>query len=287
MKRRSMAMTAVGLIGLGLLGSAIAERLIADGHQVTGFDINPERRTAHLDPGGRLVDDVLELCRSHKILMLSLPDSRIVAGVLSPVMNDLHGHLIVDTTTVEPQDVRALAVELASRNSSLLDATVVGSSEQTRRAEVTVIAGGSESAFQSALPLLKLFTATVSRRSVRKRCHGKADCEPCSRTEPRCACGSPEPDSAMRHGSASTAGDPPQRRRVFELMDIKGEKMVTQDFTPQARLDQHWKDVRLILELGQATGSQLPLSQLHAQLLEMRVEPWIRTARQQCHHQSV
>ena len=51
-------------------------------------------------------------------------------------------------------------------------------------------------------------------------------------------------------------------------MDTKGPKMLSGDFTPQARLDQHWKDVRLILELGRQQGATLPLSQVHHELLE-------------------
>jgi 3-hydroxyisobutyrate dehydrogenase-like beta-hydroxyacid dehydrogenase len=52
------------------------------------------------------------------------------------------------------------------------------------------------------------------------------------------------------------------------MMDIKGAKMLAGDFTPQARLAQHLKDVRLILKLGEASGARLPLSTLHRALLE-------------------
>jgi 3-hydroxyisobutyrate dehydrogenase-like beta-hydroxyacid dehydrogenase len=51
-------------------------------------------------------------------------------------------------------------------------------------------------------------------------------------------------------------------------MDAKGEKMLNEDFTPQARLSQHLKDVRLILELGAKNEANLPLSALHCRLLE-------------------
>ena len=49
------------------------------------------------------------------------------------------------------------------------------------------------------------------------------------------------------------------------IMDTKGEKMITQDFTPQAKLSQHLKDVRLMLA---ASSIPLPLSETHRQLLE-------------------
>jgi 3-hydroxyisobutyrate dehydrogenase-like beta-hydroxyacid dehydrogenase len=55
------------------------------------------------------------------------------------------------------------------------------------------------------------------------------------------------------------------------VMDVKGDKMIHGDFTPQARLAQHLKDVDLILDLGARTETPLPLSTLHAQLLRSGV----------------
>ena len=52
------------------------------------------------------------------------------------------------------------------------------------------------------------------------------------------------------------------------VMDTKGEKMVHGDFETQAKLSQHLKDVRLILEAGTDTGAELPLSRTHRQVLE-------------------
>jgi 3-hydroxyisobutyrate dehydrogenase-like beta-hydroxyacid dehydrogenase len=52
------------------------------------------------------------------------------------------------------------------------------------------------------------------------------------------------------------------------VMDTKGSKMIEGRFEPQARLSQHLKDVRHILEEGASTGAPLPLSELHAKLLK-------------------
>jgi 3-hydroxyisobutyrate dehydrogenase-like beta-hydroxyacid dehydrogenase len=51
-------------------------------------------------------------------------------------------------------------------------------------------------------------------------------------------------------------------------MDTKGNKMIAGDYAPQARLSQHLKDVRLIMEGARRAGMELPLSQAHAKLLE-------------------
>jgi 3-hydroxyisobutyrate dehydrogenase-like beta-hydroxyacid dehydrogenase len=52
------------------------------------------------------------------------------------------------------------------------------------------------------------------------------------------------------------------------VMDVKGTKMLSGDFTPQARLAQHLKDVHLILKMGHDCGARVPLSALHRDLLE-------------------
>jgi len=53
------------------------------------------------------------------------------------------------------------------------------------------------------------------------------------------------------------------------IRDTKGAKMITGDFDPQARLSQHYKDVRLILQAAARVGTDLPLTQAHAGLLEL------------------
>jgi 3-hydroxyisobutyrate dehydrogenase-like beta-hydroxyacid dehydrogenase len=50
-------------------------------------------------------------------------------------------------------------------------------------------------------------------------------------------------------------------------MDAKGQKMIDGDFTPEAKLAQHFKDVRLILDAGRKAGSPMPLTLLHERLL--------------------
>jgi 3-hydroxyisobutyrate dehydrogenase-like beta-hydroxyacid dehydrogenase len=55
-------------------------------------------------------------------------------------------------------------------------------------------------------------------------------------------------------------------------MDVKGAKMLSGDFTPEARLQQHLKDVRLILKTSAVRGAHVPLSQVHETILAEAVE---------------
>ncbi|MGH9631129.1 MAG: NAD(P)-dependent oxidoreductase, partial [Bryobacteraceae bacterium] len=149
---------AAGVIGLGLLGSAIAERLIAAGIPVHGFDIDPTSVARFAGQGGHgesSAPAVLQCCES---VMLCLPNSDVASMVLTENLRDLReGILIVDCTTGEPDSAEAAGERLSRRGVEYLDATVGGSSKQVRAGEVIVMAGGSEAAFARARPLVDSF----------------------------------------------------------------------------------------------------------------------------------
>ncbi|MBX3439225.1 MAG: NAD(P)-binding domain-containing protein, partial [Planctomycetaceae bacterium] len=67
----------VGLIGLGLLGSALVERLIAAGFSVVGFDIDPVRRGNLAAAGGHVADSTIDIAQQCPRIVLSLPNSSI------------------------------------------------------------------------------------------------------------------------------------------------------------------------------------------------------------------
>lgn len=264
-------MKAVGLIGVGLLGTAIAERLLAEGHSVLGFDLNPERLSALKALGGAPASSVQHVLNECSEVILSLPESHVVRSLTDELEPELlaHGKLIIDTTTGSPQDAVDLASIFAASGVIYLDATIAGSSDQVRQRDAVAMVGGDSAGFDRARELLSLFTrdqfytgpngsgATVKlivnlvlglNRLV--LAEGLALARSCSLDLMAVL-------AILKSGPAYS-----------RVMDTKGLKMINEDFDPpQARLDQHWKDVRLILELGQQHHAALPLSELHERLL--------------------
>ena len=78
---RNMASERIGLIGLGLLGTALASRLLGAGHEVLGFDVSADRREALLSLGGQCGADAGEVAGGCRRLLFSLPNSDIVRRV--------------------------------------------------------------------------------------------------------------------------------------------------------------------------------------------------------------
>src|ERR1039458_182401 len=141
-------MDTIGMIGVGLLGSAIAARLTAAGYGVLGYDLLPNRRR-----GAGSAQEVADKCRT---IMLCLPTSDVVAEVLG-ALKLTPGTTIIDCTTGEPEAMAAMGVNLAKVSIDYLDATVLGSSRVVRNGAAVVMSGGRRPVFDAAAPLFKTF----------------------------------------------------------------------------------------------------------------------------------
>lgn len=262
-------MKTVGLIGLGLVGAAVARRWIAHGWTVVGYDVNDERRSEFHALGGESVGGPADVARRCRTVVLSLPDSQIVARVVTEFESELRaGDLVVDMTTGRPEDTLALADRLEQRGAVLVDATIVGSSQQIADGAAVVLAGGPSDAVTTCEPLLRGFAERVFPV-------GPVGSGARMKLVVNLVLGLNRAVLAEGLALARAAGFDPalaldvlrQSPAASAVMTTKGPKMVSGDFTPQARLAQHAKDVDLILELGRQHDASLPLSSVHRELL--------------------
>ena len=265
-----LADSALGIVGLGLLGSAIAERLVAGGHRVVGFDIDHGCRQRLTQLGGVAYESLPRLLASCGQLLLSLPDSTVAEEVVEQLLGTAtRPALIMDTTTGQPEAMAGLGSRLAAQRIGYVDATIAGSSQQARFGQVVAMVGGEPEHFAAALPWLQGFAHRVFHVGA---CGDGAR----MKLVVNLAIGLHRAVLAEALSLAAASGlDDATALEILQatpaysaVMDAKGRQMLAQDFTPQARLRQHYKDVQLILAQGRSTGSRLPLSELHASLLE-------------------
>jgi 3-hydroxyisobutyrate dehydrogenase-like beta-hydroxyacid dehydrogenase len=252
----------VGLIGLGLLGGAIAERLTQAGFVVYGYDVRPEC-------GGQAAS-AADVARNARRILLSLPNSDIGAAVLDEITPHLTaGALVIDTTTGDPDQIAGFGAALAACGVRYLDATVGGSSKLVREGAAIVMVGGEPGAFEQCRDLFDSFAG---------RAFHVGPCGSGARMKLvfNLVLGLNRAVLAEALSFAARYGvDPAAALDVLKagaayskVMDIKGGKMLTGDFTPEARLSQHLKDVRLILSAAEHCGAKVPLSEIHRALLE-------------------
>ncbi|MBM3861795.1 MAG: NAD(P)-dependent oxidoreductase [Verrucomicrobia bacterium] len=253
----------VGMTGLGLMGTALTERLLEHGYRVLIWN----RTRAKADPliarGAEWSDNPLTACDR---VIISLYTSDVVESVLEQMRDGLRaGQIILDTTTGEPAQSAALGARLAVQGVHYLDAPISGSSEQTRRGEAMVMVGGERAAFEACSDLWTVLGAKVFYVGA---CGSAAKMKLVSNL----VLGLNR--AALAEGLVFAKAIGVETAAALEVlrgsmaysrvMDVKGRKMIEGDFTVQARLSQHLKDVRLIL----ASGVPLPLSETHRRLLE-------------------
>lgn len=266
-------MADVGLIGLGLLGSAIAERLLAAGRSIAGFDLDPARRAEFEQAGGVAATSAGDAFSGAPVVILSLPDSHIVERVTSGFPVATGDKLVIDTTTGDPESAAVTGARLAALGARYLEATVIGSSRMLRERDVVVLVGGDPQDAEAAAPFIdpwarqRFHVGPLGSAAAAKLVanlvlglHRAVLAEGLNLAD-RCGLDAAAMLDVLRSGLAYS-----------RVMDTKGRKMLESDFTPEARLRQHHKDVRLILDLAARCGARVPLSELHDRLLERAAE---------------
>ena len=146
----------VGMIGLGLMGTAVTERLLAAGYRVHVYNRSREKADPLIARGAEWADNPLATC---KRVLISLYTTETVEAVLGQMDDGLRpGAILIDTTTGSPEQTAALGARLAERGVEYLDAPISGSSEQTRCGEVTTIVGGPRETFEACRDLFECFS---------------------------------------------------------------------------------------------------------------------------------
>ncbi len=158
-------MTRVGFIGLGVMGSRMAKRLLEAGFNVTVYNRTTEKAVPLVNLGARQAATVAELAGEADIICtcLSMPDDVIEVytgegGVLSVARP---GTICLDFTTVGPKTSRFVARRADEHGVAYLDAPVSGGPEGAEQGALTIMVGGAKEAWERVRPLLRVLGKTV------------------------------------------------------------------------------------------------------------------------------
>ena len=264
-------MATVGLVGLGLLGAAVASRLRAKGHVVVGYDVLPEKIQGLVALGGRGAPSAAAVARGAEVVCTLLPslasveeailgDSGIVAGAPA-------GLTVIQMSTISPALTRRLAQEVGGRGLSFLDCPVSGTSGMVARGEGMIFVGGERPLAERWRPLLEailpraVYVGSAGQAMALKlvanllvALHTAAAAEALLMAE-RAGL---DPTLALEVLAASAAGS--------RMLDVRGPMIVRREFPPQMKLDLFMKDLALITEAGEQVDAPLPLTRVARQL---------------------
>lgn len=258
---------AVGVIGLGLLGSALCERLLGAGFEVAAWNRSRDKAEPLIARGARWSENPLAECDR---VVVCLYTSQVVGEVLDDMQSGLRpDQIIIDTTTGDPEETTALGERLLKLGVQYLESPIAASSEQTRQGQAMAIVAGPSEAFAASSDIFAAIAGKTVHVSDAWGAAAKV------KLVNNLVLGLNRVALAEGLVFAKAIGlDPEKTLNVLKegnsysgVMDTKGRKMIEGDFSLQAKLSQHAKDVRIILEEAARGGASLPLSELHLRLL--------------------
>jgi 3-hydroxyisobutyrate dehydrogenase-like beta-hydroxyacid dehydrogenase len=264
----------VGVVGIGLVGLALVERLRAVHIKVLGYDIDPARREALRAAGGHVAASANDVFGSCDNVVLALPDGGNTATVVRDALSVMSpGMRIVDCGTGDPEQAVALAVRLAARGVRLVDAPLSGSSQQIRDGVGVMMIGGDRETVDALEPVL---AALAPRRFLLGPPGSGARAK--LATNLLLGLNRAALAEALVFAEALQLELPafldlvratPAHSRA---VDAKGKRMIDGEFAPpQSRVSQHRKDVGLMLEAARRAGRELPITTLHAAILDAAI----------------
>lgn len=252
----------IGVVGIGVMGSAMSGHLLRAGYEVHGFDVVSEKVDSFAELGGIPESSGAAVAAATDIVLLSLPTVQSLDEATADVAGGAHDNLIVVEMGVFPMDAKERAQKrLADVGVELMDVPVSGTGLQAADASLVVFASGSQEAFARTAPIFDVigrsthFLGEFGNGSIMKyianllvAVHNLA--------------------TAEAHALGIAAGmDPALVQRVMsdgvgssKIFDIRGPMMVADTYDPpSARLSIILKDAGIIKAFAEGVGAPTPL----------------------------
>jgi len=258
----------IGVIGLGLMGEVYTRRLVAAGFDVIGFDVDTAKTQRLAQVGGRAAS-LADIARDCDPIVLAVFNTDQVEDVVEhALLPAAAGKIVLCTSTCDPDRIAALGARIGGRL-RFLETPVSGTSEQVRDGDGVGLIGGDQDVAAAAKPVLDVLFP--------KRFHiGKVGDGGRAKLAVNLILGLNR--MALAEGlvfaerigldTAAFLKVARDSAAASQVMDTKGQKMISGDFAPQGYVKQHLKDVHLMLDQARRVGQKLPLLEVHAGALE-------------------
>jgi 3-hydroxyisobutyrate dehydrogenase-like beta-hydroxyacid dehydrogenase len=153
-----MARERIGIVGLGIMGSAIARNLIAAGHDISGFDTDPEKMARLKSDGVIGCGSAAEAARDAGLLLTSLPTVEALEATVANLAAAPQPGLVVAELSTMPIEVKQAAHDrLQAAGMILLDCPLSGTGAQAVTRDLALYASGDEAAYRHARPVFDGF----------------------------------------------------------------------------------------------------------------------------------
>jgi 3-hydroxyisobutyrate dehydrogenase-like beta-hydroxyacid dehydrogenase len=267
----------IAIVGVGLLGSAVAGRLLQAGFQVSGYDTRPEQVRALAAQGLRAAGSIAEAVQGAEAVFTILPTLDSAEAVMSGpgglAQTAARGTVILQMSTLSPELVQRLAQAAEAHGLPFLDTPMSGTSGMVARGDCTVLVGGDEALMQRCLPVLSaLGTQTIHMGPVGAAALAKLVTNLVMALN----------TAALAEGLvlAAKGGLAPAAMLALlrttaassRMLEIRGPMMESGQYPAQMKLELFLKDLRLMLEAGRRLGVALPLTETGQRLYQAAAE---------------
>ncbi|MCX2968709.1 MULTISPECIES: 2-hydroxy-3-oxopropionate reductase [Streptomyces] len=270
----SNALPKIAWIGLGIMGSPMAENLIKAGYPVTGFTLEREKLDRLAANGGTAAASVAQAVADADVVITMVPaDPQVKAVILGDdgvLAHAKPGATIIDMSSITPQTSIAVAEAAAAAGKDLkvLDAPVSGGEAGAVEAVLSIMVGGEQSVFDEARPILDTLGKTVvlcgphgSGQTVKaaNQLIVAVNIQACAEAVVFLEKSGVSLDAALEVLGGGLAGS--------TVLARKKDNFKNRDFAPGFRIDLHHKDMGIVTDAARSVGAALPVGAVVAQLV--------------------
>ena len=145
----------IGFIGLGNVGSKIANNIIKNGYKLYVNDLDEKKSQNLVVKGAIYCQSMDELVPNVSILITCLPSPKSVKNVLLKCLPHIENkHLWIEMSTTDEQDMRYLSKLVFDKKAEVLEAPITGGQHRAESGNISILVGGSRESFKRSFPIL-------------------------------------------------------------------------------------------------------------------------------------
>ncbi|MFF7408638.1 2-hydroxy-3-oxopropionate reductase [Streptomyces lydicus] len=262
----------IAWIGLGIMGSPMAENLIKAGYAVTGYTLEQDKLQRLADNGGTAAGSIAEAVQDADVVITMVPASpqveAIAYGPDGIVENAKSGALLIDMSSITPQTSIDLAKAAGDKGIRVLDAPVSGGEAGAIEAVLSIMVGGHQADFDAARPILQALGKTIvlcgphgSGQTVKaaNQLIVAVNIQACAEAVVFLEKSGVDLAAALDVLGGGLAGS--------TVLARKTDNFKNRDFKPGFRIDLHHKDMGIVTDAARTVGAALPVGTLVASLV--------------------
>ncbi|KWR90476.1 2-hydroxy-3-oxopropionate reductase [Cupriavidus sp. IDO] len=255
-------MSKIGFIGLGVMGTPMAQHLLNGGHTLFAHTRSGVPQALQ-DAGIQACASAAEVARQSEVVILMLPDTpdveRVLFGENGVAAGLARGATVIDMSSISPIETREFARRIEAAGGEYIDAPVSGGEVGAKAGTLSIMAGGKQAVFDRVLPLLQLMGKNITLVGA------VGDGQVAKVANQVIVALTIEAVSEALVLAARAGADPARVREALmggfassRILEVHGERMIKRTFDPGFRIALHQKDLDLALSTARKLGMSLP-----------------------------